>query len=211
MAELAELDLVAADSSAGHGGWGLPSLQLESLCQLSEPRQRNALRRWLAPWTSMPDSAHWAGWIALRDAAGDAEPVWRLSGGELRRTEGRLWWLSGVWLQAPAVPPGWSDLREPLLLPENGRLLLLGNPPAGPLSVRYRSGGEVLDLPGRGRRDLKRLLNESGVPAFLRGRLPLLFRADELIAVASLPGLRAVEGEPWSLLWEPPTNDSGLS
>ncbi|MNO82051.1 tRNA(Ile)-lysidine synthase [compost metagenome] len=211
LAELAELDLVAADRSSDHGGWGLPWLQLEALRQLSEPRQRNALRRWLTPWTSMPDSAHWAGWVALRDAAGDAEPVWRLSGGELRRAQGRLWWLSGAWLQAPGAPPDWTDLYEPLRLPGNGRLRFIGIPPPGVLSVRYRRGGEVLDLPGRGRRDLKRLLNEAGVPAFLRGRLPLLFRSDELIGVASLPGLRAMEGEPWSLLWEPPTNDSGLS
>ena len=33
-----------------------------------------------------------------------------------------------------------------------------------------------MHLPDRGHRDLKRLLNERGVPAFARGRLPLLYQ-----------------------------------
>ena len=66
-------------------------------------------------------------------------------------------------------------------------------------------------LVGRGSRDLKRLLNEAAVPAFLRGRLPLLWRADELLGVALLPGLRVEAGQGWTLRWTPPTNDSGLS
>jgi tRNA(Ile)-lysidine synthetase-like protein len=45
-----------------------------------------------------------------------------------------------------------------------------------------------MHLADRGRRDLKRLLNERAVPVFVRGRLPLLFRGDELLAVANLPG-----------------------
>ncbi|MDU3294981.1 tRNA lysidine(34) synthetase TilS, partial [Pseudomonas aeruginosa] len=96
-------------------------------------------------------------------------------------------------------------------LPGNGRLALLGEVPAGPLRVDYRRGGEVLALAGRGRRDLKRLLNEAGVPSFLRGRLPLLFRADELLAVANIPGLDSPREGGWRLSWSPPTNDPGLS
>lgn len=211
LAELAQLDLVAADACDSHGGWGVPSLCMESLRQLGEARQRNALRNWLAPWTAMPDSAHWDGWVALRDAARDAQPVWRLAAGELHRAQGRLWWLSGDWLRAPADPPGWPDPCVPLALPGNGLLRFSGEPPQGALEVRYRRGGEMLELPGRGRRDIKRLLNEAGVPVFLRGRLPLLWRSDELLAVAGLPFLRSVSDATWTLLWEAPTNDPGLS
>ena len=46
-------------------------------------------------------------------------------------------------------------------------------------------------LSGRGRRDLKRLLNEAAVPAFARKRLPLLYCNGELVAVANLPQLSA--------------------
>ena len=65
--------------------------------------------------------------------------------------------------------------------------------------------------PQRGRRDLKRLLNEARVPVFARDRLPLLYAGSELLAVAALPGYDRVGGEGAQLLWEPPTSDVGLS
>ncbi|MGA4817425.1 tRNA lysidine(34) synthetase TilS [Pseudomonas aeruginosa] len=139
--------------------------------RLSAARQRSLLRAWLGQLTRMPDSDHWAGWESLRDAGDDADPIWRLESGELRRGAGRIWWLPADW-RAAAGPFVWERPAHPLLLPGNGRLALLGEVLAGPLRVDYRRGGEVLALAGRGRRDLKRLLNEAGVPSFLRGRLP---------------------------------------
>ncbi|MDG9929487.1 MULTISPECIES: tRNA lysidine(34) synthetase TilS [unclassified Pseudomonas] len=201
LAELAELDLAAARSDSGLPWLELPSLELAPLLALPEPRQRNALRHWLAPLTRMPDSDHWAGWADLRDAAVDAAPVWRLEGGELRRADGRLWWLRGDWLLNPPAPAEGFDPAQPLRLDGNGLVLLEGAPPAGPLRLRYRQGGEVMALPGRGHRDLKRLLNERGVPAFVRGRLPLLYRGDELLAVANLPGLDGPSSGEWRFRW----------
>jgi len=77
----------------------------------------------------------------------------------------------------------------------------------GRLQVRYRQGGEVLAVPGRGRRDLKRLLNEAGLPGFVRARLPLLYRDGELIAVANLPQL----SPQWPALYWRASPLSGLS
>ncbi len=211
LAELAQADLAAAYQQAHYRGMPLPSLAIGPLASLSESRQRNALRHWLASLALLPDSAHWAGWRDLRDARADAEPVWRLADGELRRANGRLWWLANAWLAfVPRAQP-WTDASRPLVLPGNGALHFEGEPPTGLLEVRYRQGGEVMALPGRGRRDLKRLLNEAGIPAFLRSRLPLLWRADELLGVALLQDLRAGESPSWTLCWVPPTNDSGLS
>ena len=191
LAELAAIDLRACrqPSELDWPDWlDLPRIALEPLRRLSAARQRNLLRAWLGQLTRLPDSDHWAGWESLRDAGDDADPIWRLESGELRRGAGRIWWLPADW-RAAAGPFVWECPAHPLLLPGNGRLALLGEVPAGPLRVDYRRGGEVLALAGRGRRDLKRLLNEAGVPSFLRGRLPLLFRADELLAVANIPGL----------------------
>lgn len=191
LAELAAIDLRACrqPSELDWPDWlDLPRIALEPLRRLSAARQRNLLRAWLGQLTRLPDSDHWAGWESLRDAGDDADPIWRLESGELRRGAGRIWWLPADW-RAAAGPFVWERPAHPLLLPGNGRLALLGEVPAGPLRVDYRRGGEVLALAGRGRRDLKRLLNEAGVPSFLRGRLPLLFRADELLAVANIPGL----------------------
>ena len=55
------------------------------------------------------------------------------------------------------------------------------------LTVRTRHGGERLrPLRGGARRQLKSLLQEARLPRDLRPRLPLVFAADRLIAVAGL-------------------------
>ncbi|MGH8435461.1 MAG: tRNA lysidine(34) synthetase TilS [Pseudomonas sp.] len=209
--ELAELDLATRQTPSAFAWLPLPSLALAPLLAVSAARQRNALRHWLTPLTLLPDSEHWAGWEDLRDAAVDAAPIWRLAQGELHRADGRLWWLSGDWLQEGRQALPWHDCRQPLTLPGNGRLHLQGQGPTGELQVCYRQGGEVLELPGRGHRDLKRLFNESGLPAFVRGRVPLLYRAGKLLAVANLPGLNGPAEGSWQLTWQPPTNDQRLS
>ncbi|WP_411380862.1 tRNA lysidine(34) synthetase TilS [Pseudomonas sp. MPB26] len=209
--ELAQMDLHAADQSSPFPWLHLPSLALAPLRELSDARQRNALRHWLAPLTRLPDSDHWASWHSLRDAKGDAQPVWRLTDGEMHRSGERLWWLPATWSEFSDASLGWPDPQNPLELPGNGQLKFTGNAPEGPLQVRYRQGGEVIEVPGRGRRDLKRLLNESGLPGFVRGRLPLLYRDEQLLGVPSLAGRWAVASEGWQLHWIPQTCDQGLS
>lgn len=209
--ELALQDIASADTPCPWPWLGLPSLELAPLEELSVPRQRNVLRHWLGPLTRLPDSDHWAGWDSLRDAGADGRPIWRLADGQLHRAEGRIWWLSGIWLKDVAGSQNWSSTSQPLHLPGNGMLQIFGEIPRGGLHVHYRKGGEVLNVPDRGRRDLKRLLNEKGVPVFLRGRLPLLYRGEQLLAVANLPGLDADPRGDWRLHWQPPTNDQSLS
>ena len=209
--DLARIDLAGATTPGAFDWLGLPSLELAPLQALAPARQRNALSHWLSSLTMLPDSDHWCGWDALREARGDARPIWRLAGGELHRAGGRIWWLSDHWLRPVAGPVEWPLADEPLSLPDNGRVMLSGRIPAGPLCVRYRQGGEVMELPGRGHRDLKRLLNENAVPAFVRGRLPLLYRGEQLLAVANLAGLDAGVDGSWQLNWQPGSQDRGLS
>lgn len=212
LGELAELDLQAATTPVRPDWLALPSLDLAPLRALSEARQRNALRHWLHGLTLLPEREHWAGWVDLRDAGADAAPVWRLAGGELQRAGGRLWWLSGDWLRAPPGPViDWVEPLRPLELPGNGRVWVEGCPPGASLRIRYRQGGEVLELPGRGHRDLKRLLQESGVPAFVRGRLPLLYDGQQFLGVANPAPPCAAPASAWRLRWEPPTGGPGLS
>lgn len=211
LVELAQQDLAQAETPCPWPWLDLPSLELAPLEMLSDARQRNALRHWLTPLTRLPDTDHWAGWDSLRDAGPDGRPIWRLADGQVHRAEGRIWWLSGVWLKDVAGSQHWSLSSQPLTLPGNGMLQIVGSAPVGGLHVHYRQGGETFDVPDRGRRDLKRLLNEKGVPVFLRGRLPLLYRGEQLLAVANLPGLDAGPRGDWRLHWQPPTNDQSLS
>lgn len=197
--ELAEMDLQDAQASDEWPWLPLPSLDLSALRVLSPARQRNALRRWLSPLTPLPDTDHWAGWQALRDAAIDSTPCWRLADGELHRAGKHLWWLSGSWLETAAGELDWPDTSVALSLLANGSVSLEGAE-QGAFKVCYRKGGEVMNLPGRGRRDLKRLLSEAAVPAFLRSRLPLLYLEGELVAVANLPHLSVMTA---SFIWTP--------
>ena len=209
--ELAQQDLQGAGGATEFDWLGLPSLALAPLVGLSPARQRNALRHWLVAFSRLPDTDHWAGWETLRDARSDAQPVWRLGDGELHRAGGRIWWLSGDWLRQPGAPLLWESPDQPLILPNNGQLQLVGDIPDGPLQVSYRQGGEVMALVQRGHRDLKRLLNERGVPLFARGRLPLLYRQEQLLAVANLAGLDSSPCGRWKLQWLPTSSDQGLS
>lgn len=204
--ELAVADLQQASTPSGLDWLCLASLDLAVLRGLSAARQRNALQYWLAKRTRLPDTRHWAGWEDLRDASGDGRPCWRLTDGELHRGNERIWWLSDDWLQLPQGQ-GWEDPAQRLVLPGNGSLHLSGMMPQGPLRIAYRQGGESLQIAGRGRRDLKRLLNELQVPVFVRSRLPLLYRGEQLLAVANLPELS--QGD-WQLHWCVPTSAQGL-
>ncbi|MBI6954316.1 tRNA lysidine(34) synthetase TilS [Pseudomonas sp. CCOS 191] len=206
--ELAATDLAPACDNAPLPWLGLASLDLAVLEALSPARQRNALQCWLGRRTRLPDSRHWAGWDDLRGAAGDACPIWRLTDGQLQRSHGRIWWLDGQWLQAPTGEWAWPNPSTPLVLPGNGQVWLEGCMDNTGLRIAYRQGGEMLEVSGRGRRDLKRLLNELQVPHFVRSRLPLLYRGEQLLAVANLPGLAQAECQ---LHWQPPTSVQGLS
>ena len=209
--ELAWMDLQGADQPSRFPWLPLPSLVLAPLRELSDARQRNALRHWLTPLTRLPDSDHWASWHSLRDAKGDAQPLWRLADGELHRCAERIWWVPAAWSEFSDATVSWPTLQNPLELPGNGRLEFVGEAPKGSFEVRYRQGGEIIEVPGRGRRDLKRLLNECGVPGFVRGRLPLLYRDEQLLAVPTLAGLWPNATGDGQLHWMPQTCDQGLS
>ncbi|QZI69582.1 tRNA lysidine(34) synthetase TilS [Pseudomonas protegens] len=209
--ELAMMDLATAEGESDFPWLNLPSLALAPLQQLSPARQRNALSHWLSKRGRLPDTDHWVGWESLRDASAQGHPRWRLADGEVHRAGGRIWWLSGAWLQQVKSGIEWQDPGRPLQLPNNGQVFFVGSAPQGPLHIRYRQGGEVMQVAGRGHRDLKRLLNEAGLPSFVRGRLPLLYQDDRLLAVANLPALAVNPQAGWQLYWRPLTSDQGLS
>ncbi|MBB3104469.1 tRNA(Ile)-lysidine synthase [Azomonas macrocytogenes] len=202
LGELARIDLQTVKASSRFEWLRLPSLNFAALLGLSPVRQRNLLRYWLADFTLLPETGHWDGWDSLRDAASDAMPRWRLASGELVRANDFLWFLPKNWfdsLELRAQP--WVHSQQALDLPGNGRIWLQQGRPGKVLEIRYRQGGEVISIPGRGRRDLKRLLNEAGIPSFVRYRLPLLYADNVLVAVANLPHC-SMNG--YSIGWVPP-------
>ena len=186
--ELAELDLEHAQVQAPLAWLHLPSLDLSVVRDLSLARQKNLLRYWLAAFTLPPDSAHWQSWQTLRDAKSAAKPLWRLQQGALLRSQNTLYWLPEEYLDEPPVLNLTIGCAGRYQLANNGYLTVSGELHA-PLQISYRQGAERLLIAGRGHRDLKRLLQEERIPAFLRGRLPLVFQQGQLLAVANLKHL----------------------
>ena len=87
------------------------------------------------------------------------------------------------WRRWRATPPAYAldwDGRAPLQLPGAlGQLVLDDAPPGLALQVRPRRGGERIRLlPDGPNRELKHVLQELGLPPWLRARLPLVWRGE---------------------------------
>ena len=91
-----------------------------------------------------------------------------------------------------ALPGDWRlqwDGRKPALLPDGSTLRLEGATQFDTdLLLATRQGGERITLPGRGHSHaLKHVLQDLGVPPWVRGRLPLLTTIDgEVLAAGDL-------------------------
>lgn len=83
----------------------------------------------------------------------------------------------------------WSEFPSPLILQDTGISLLakkakqgLVIPKGAQISVRFRQGGEKFYWHGQ-TKNLKKLLQEWGVPPWLRERIPLVYFNEQLAAV----------------------------
>lgn len=211
ISECSELldELAALD--APRLGVGRDGLDVARLAQLSDARRRNVLRYWLraqgvrAPTTrKLNGLAH----DVLR-AAADRTPCIVIDGHEVRRHREVLYCMPKLG-EPPDQSVRWS-LDSTCSLPRGlGALTLQRAEPdaVGALScarlpetleVRFRAGGEQIKVAqNRPRRALKKFLQEADVLPWWRGRLPLLYAQERLIAVGDLwvaPDLVAVAGE----------------
>lgn len=168
----------------------IPTLQEMALEKNGPARQRLLLRHWLRQQSPLPPEDRLIEKLRCEvlSAREDANPVvtWgkREAQREARRYRDHLYLMPTL---AP-IPSDWQQEWRPdtpLSLPD-GRVLRATMPPdiqPFPLSVRYRKGGERLFYRGQ-YRELKKLLQEKGIPPWERERLPLLWQGDELLAVA---------------------------
>lgn len=191
---LAEADWGQSTCSSSMKTGAVPPLAVSTLLHLSPPRRANLLRHWLhLRGVSMPSTAVLERIDQdLLHAAPDAEPLVRWGAVRLRRYREGLYLDDVLEEESPSRCLDWRP-DQPLSLPggvlsavpAQGGGVALHHLPGGNLQVRFRQGGESLRPAGRRERhSLKHLFQESGVPPWERARVPLIYRGDELLAVA---------------------------
>ena len=191
------------------------TLRLEPLLRLSTGRQANLIRYWLRSLQlPVPDEKKLQ--RILVDVLGskyDAVPCVSWPGAEVRR------YREHIVAARPLLPHdekniiSW-DLNKPCELTDGllkatrskGNGIKLSSGPDEQMTIRYRSGGEVIQPAGRQHHhELKKLFQEAGVPPWFRDRIPLLFIQDKLAAVAGFwidEAFNAGPGEDaWQISW----------
>lgn len=191
-----------------------PSLNCARLRDMSRERAANMLRAFLQSHGVVPpQSTRLAEALRqLREARHDANVLVDLGQHELRRYADYAFIIS----RRPAPPPGFKALwqgENELGLPElGGRLIferisgsgLRGDIPT--LEVRLRHGDARFQPDcRRPHRSLRNLFQEARIPPWQRGRLPLLYCGDMLVAIPGIGVACEWQVEPgeqgWRIEW----------
>ncbi|MDE2148873.1 MAG: tRNA lysidine(34) synthetase TilS [Gammaproteobacteria bacterium] len=115
-------------------------------------------------------------------ARADAQPRLRVGGYELRRYRQRLFAMPVLPSPPEDWSASWSEDARCRLADGFGELAAADAPPQ-PLTVRFAVSGVRLRVGGHGR-SLKTVFQQHGVPPWLRSRVPLLCRQQEVLDVA---------------------------
>lgn len=197
------------------------TLQIERLRSLTAARQRLVLRHWFRTSGLRPPSTKLIVRILeeLVNARDDRHPMIDCEAGTVRRYRGELHLLAPLptFEHRPSIT--WPTGDGPLILPGAGRIIARRT--AGPgidprhwntarVDVRFRQGGETITLGGRsGTRSMKKLLQQTDLPPWLRERLPLIYIDGRLAAIADYHVAAEFAGDPRRenvrIDWERPT------
>lgn len=177
----------------------------------SERTAKQLIRLWLRQQdVIMPSRAQLAQiWHSVVQARVDANPQLRWHTVEVRRYRQclyliRQWpdirhWQQPCELDIPCVLP---QALGTVLLQQTAQGLLRLPAPDEPVTVRFNPEGVEARPVGRvGRRKLKKLFQEYGVPSWNRRRTPLVFYGNQLAAVAGLFVVEEFRGQDCDLTW----------
>jgi len=191
------IDTLAAGTLDVVAGTWPGALSIRRLADLKPALRKLVLRRWFrARGRVPPDSRHLERILSeVLPAKGDADPLVAWSGCEVRRYRDQLFALAPCppppdpgplpWRRGAALLPG--GLGELVLVAADGRPMEPDDLFPQGLTVRF--GVQCLacrQREGGGRRALKKLFQEAGVPTWVRPYFPLLFTGEELVAVGDI-------------------------
>ncbi|MBL1262930.1 tRNA lysidine(34) synthetase TilS [Candidatus Methylomicrobium oryzae] len=187
---------IAAESFAHVHSTRDNTLDIERLGAFDFRKRRLIIRHWFGQMDlKMPSQAFLAQLFDhVIGAAGDSDPVLNGQGCQIRRYRNKLYCLRNG--QAEDLQPlDWPKEKESLMIGKRMTLSRVVSTAGIPesvwrqstVTVKFRSGGEKIALPGRrGHHLLKNLYQEIGVPPWERAALPLLYLDGQLAAVADL-------------------------
>lgn len=219
MADAEELLTTVAEADAA-GIADRARVPIGRLAELSTARQRNLLRHLLdANALPLPSAKQLEEVIsALGVVRTDAQTCVSWPGADARIHGGNLYLMRALPERSSGEDAGSVSAQTPWTGPE-GRLALVeaADPrdaavlpdawAAAGLSVRFRRGGERFKPCGaEHHRALKKLLQEAGIVPWMRSRIPLLYRDEELVGVGDLWVCDAARGKPagaraWQVRW----------
>jgi tRNA(Ile)-lysidine synthase len=181
--QLADIDLGLIDRPEG-----LSKTNLLRLYKTSQPRAKNALRRWLNKHgLAYPNEERLASWFAeLQQVRVDARLHWEHDGVLIRLWRGYL--LVEIKQEQEVVAGEWVFKK----LSANSKKIGISKSrfdeakKKGLINTMRRHGGEKFKTQlNRPRKSLKNLYQEANIPPWQRD-LPLLYIGDELVAVAGI-------------------------
>lgn len=175
---------------------------LDVLQRQQPDHQRNLMRYLLRRWDlPIPSEVQLrAALDALLHSAADAQPEAAWPGVRVRRYRDKLWFFPAA--EYPGDPADMAPIVQEWRASEmlelggvRGCVELCATQGSGiaasrlpeVLTIRFRSGGEqIRPAPNGSMRDLKKLLQETGVVPWMRCHIPLVYAGNDLLAVADL-------------------------
>ena len=188
--ELARIDLIKTQGSKPN------TLSIQKLLALSTARWQNLFRYWLQQQNlALPNKVHLQQIATdMLQCKKDANPQVRWDKIIIRRYGDDLYALNFDSLSQHnpksiipwnfAHPLEIKNIGTLITKPASGKGLRITSLSLDKITVRFRQGGERCQPTGRkGSHPLKKLMQEWHIPTWERDRIPILFYAEEIIAV----------------------------
>ena len=189
---------------------------LTSMKILPSKVQMAVLRRWLKRMTGQSYGFETCNEIVqtVIEARDDANPRFKLHGGELRRSKLKLSFvpqtqdLTGVQIslslaQWSSLPDGLGELGLFECSAASSHHGLIRPTMKDKPVVRFDPTGLSAHPVGRqGKRKLKKLFQEYEIPSWQRRRIPLIFYGETLVAVGDLFICEGFQGSDYTLVWK---------
>lgn len=166
-------------------------LHIPSLLMEPPHIQKSIMQSWQKTWSPYPLSSKQLATLfsSVLTAKVDREPSMVHGGFIMRRYRTYLYAISKAPIVLPTVPITWPSHEPTVCIPSIGIRLTRhvtgeGSLYQGPLTIRFRQGGERFHAQGRqGSHPVKKLFQSWGIPPWERPYIPLVYAGTLLVAI----------------------------